>query len=192
MNVIRAFIAIEMSPEIQGKLKDVTTLLKDRLIGLPVRWVQVKNIHLTLKFLGEVSISNIQVLQDNLGVEASSHHPFEISVGGLGAFPSFHRPRVIWVGVTAPQELNALQRRIEIEADRLGYARDEQRFSPHLTLGRLARIASASDVHLIGEILEGIQVESLGKMLVKCVNLYKSDLQPTGAVYTCLYSAHMK
>lgn len=192
MNVIRAFIAVEMSPGVQGKLKDVTTLLKDRLKGLPVRWVQVKNIHLTLKFLGEVSVSNLQVLQDSLETEASTHHPFEISVGGLGAFPSFHRPRVIWVGVAAPQELFALQRRIEIEAERLGYARDEQRFSPHLTLGRLARNASTSEVHQIGEILETTRVESAEKMQVKCVNLYKSDLQPTGAVYTCLHTAHMK
>jgi len=192
MNVIRAFIAIDMSPDLQGKLKDVTALLKDRLKGLPVRWVQVKNIHLTLKFLGEVSINNIQVLQDSLEVESSSYHPFEIRVGSLGAFPSFHRPRVIWIGVAAPQELYALQRRIEIEAERLGYARDEQRFSPHLTLGRLARNASVAEVHQTGEIVEQIKVESLGEMQVQGVNLYKSDLQPTGAVYTCLYTAHMK
>jgi len=192
MNVIRAFIAIDLSPGLQGKLKDVTALLKDRLQGLPVRWVQVKNIHLTLKFLGDVSISNIQVLQDSLQVEASSFHPFEIKVGGLGAFPSFHRPRVIWIGVAAPQELYALQRRIEIEAERLGYARDEQRFSPHLTLGRLARNASVAEVHQIGEILEQIKVETLGEMQVQGVNLYKSDLQPSGAVYTCLYTAHMR
>jgi 2'-5' RNA ligase len=192
MNMIRAFIAIEMSPEIHDKLDDVITQVKDKLKGLPVRWVQVKNIHLTLKFLGDVSESNLQVLKDCLDAETLGHLPFEISVGGLGVFPSYHRPRVIWVGIDATVDLLSLQRRIELEAENLGYAREEQKFSPHLTLGRLDRHASTSEAHQIGEILEAIKVETLGKLLVQRVNLYKSDLQPSGAVYTCLYTAQLK
>ncbi|OGO29288.1 MAG: 2'-5' RNA ligase [Chloroflexi bacterium RBG_16_52_11] len=192
MNVIRAFIAIEMSPEIHARLEDVCTQVKDKLKGMPVRWVQVNKIHLTLKFLGEVSVSNLQVLKDSLNAETLGHLPFEISIGGLGAFPSYHRPRVIWVGIDAPQELYSLQRQIELEAEHLGYAREEQKFSPHLTLGRLVRHASTAEAHQVGEILEVIKVDSLGKVQVMGVSLYKSDLQPGGAVYTCLYTAHLK
>jgi len=190
--MIRAFIAIEMSPEIHEKLEDVITQVKDKLKGLPVRWVQAKNIHLTLKFLGDVSVSNLQALKESLDAETLGRLPFEISVGGLGVFPSYHRPRVIWVGIDAPQELFSLQRRIELEAENLGYAHEEQKFSPHLTLGRLAHHASTYEAHQIGEILESIKVETLGKVLVQRVDLYKSDLQPSGAVYTCLYTAHLK
>ena len=146
MSVIRAFIAIELSPEIQEKLKHLTSQLKQQLEGVPVKWVPVENIHLTLKFLGNVSITNIEVLERILEAEVSNHHPFEISVGELGAFPSTRRPRVAWVKLQAPPDLFEIQRCIEQEAARLGYAREKRSFKPHLTLGRVSRNASFEEV----------------------------------------------
>ncbi len=85
MSVIRAFIAIEMSSEIQNGLDELSALLQDQLQGVPVRWVPVKNIHLTLKFLGNVSPTNIEVMKKILQAEATRHEIFGISVGELGA-----------------------------------------------------------------------------------------------------------
>jgi len=191
MSVIRSFIAISLSPEIYQHLDEVGAKLRDRLPEAPVRWVPIRNIHLTIKFLGNVSVSNLEVLKKILHAEVSRHAPFEISVGELGAFPSNRRPRVLWVGVEAPPELHALQHGIETEMARLGYAREERPFSPHLTLGRVARNAESDDLRQIGQVLDSCKVGFLGATRVREVHLYRSDLQPGGAVYTRLFSASL-
>lgn len=192
MSVIRAFIAIDLPIEIQQKLEQVSSQLKGRLGGVPIRWVPVGNIHLTLKFLGDVSLANLEVLQKILQAEAARYAPFEASVGDLGAFPSTRRPRVIWVRVDAPAELGQLQRGLEESIGRLGYTPEERGFSPHLTLGRVSRNAKNAEVLRISQVLEGTQVGILGTMQVMSLHLYRSDLQPSGAVYTCLYTANLK
>lgn len=189
MSVIRAFIAIEISSEIQEKLKQLTSHLKQQLEGVPVKWVPVENIHLTLKFLGNVSISNVEVLKKILDAEVASHHPFEVSVGELGAFPNTRRPRVLWVKLQAPPDLNEIQRCIEQETARLGYAREKRAFKPHLTMGRVARHANSDQVRRVGQVLESTNVGFLGAMRVKYVHLFRSDLEPTGAVYTRIHTA---
>jgi 2'-5' RNA ligase len=191
MNVIRAFIAISLSPEIYNSLNQVVDHLQERLPEAPVRWVVVKNVHLTIKFLGEVSVSNLELLTKILHSEASHHPPFEISVGDLGAYPSIKRPRVIWAGVKAPPELHALQRGIETETTRLGYAHENREFSPHLTLGRISRSANATDIRHISDVLGNCKVGYLGAARVQGVNLYRSDLKPSGAVYTEIFSASL-
>jgi 2'-5' RNA ligase len=189
MTVIRAFIAIELSPEIHRCLDQVSAELKQRLNHVPVRWVPVDNIHLTLKFLGDVSVANLEMLKKMLKKEINSHGSFEISIGELGAFPSIRRPRVIWIGVEAPSELNALQRAIEVETARLGYAPDNRPFSPHLTLGRVARNANSEDLRRISNVLANYTVGFLGATRVCSVHLFRSDLSTTGAVYTSLSQA---
>jgi 2'-5' RNA ligase len=186
MSVVRAFIAIDLSSQIHKRLDTVAGELKQRLEGVPIRWVPVENVHLTLKFLGDVSLTNLEILKKILRSEASSHLPFEISIGQLGAFPTKRRPRVIWVGVEAPQELMDLQRAIESETTRLGYARDRREFSPHLTLGRISRNANSADLRQISQVLKNYEVGFLGATRVKEVHLFRSDLQPGGAVYTSL------
>jgi len=191
MSVIRAFIAIDLTAEIQQRLEDVMVNYKAQLGSVPIRWVPAGNIHLTLKFLGDVSIANLKILTDMLQTEISGHHQFEISIGGSGAFPSPHRPRVIWIGVEAPQELIAVQNGIETSTAHLGYAREERAFSPHLTLGRVSRNATSQDVRMISKALDLIKVGFLGATCVQKIHLYRSDLQPTGAVYTQIFSASL-
>lgn len=189
MSVIRAFIAIDLSPEIRRMLEQVTRQLKDQLAGVPIRWVPAENIHLTLMFLGDVSVKNLEILTKVLQNEVSSHHSFEFSVGGLGAFPNTRHARVLWVGVEAPAELLSIQRGIETAVSRLGYAREDRPFSAHLTLGRVSRNAVSKDIHLISEVLEATKVGFLGAARVNAIHLLKSDLKPTGAVYSRVFSA---
>jgi 2'-5' RNA ligase len=192
MSVIRAFIAIELSPEIYAKLNEVEKQLQQRLEVGVVRWVPAHNIHLTLKFLGDVSLANMEVLKKILESETGKHTPFEISVGELGAFPSARRPRVIWIGVQAPQDMNILQRGIETEMAGLGYAPEDREFSPHLTLGRVSRNATSQELKKIGDVLATYKVGYLGATRVSEVNLFRSDLKPGGAVYSKLMSASLK
>ena len=192
MSVIRAFIAIELSSEIYARLNEVEDQLQKRLEAGVIRWVPAQNIHLTLKFLGDVSLANLEVLKKILASEVSKYAPFEISVGELGAFPSIRRPRVIWVGVQAPQDLSILQHGIETEMAGLGYAPENREFSPHLTLGRISRNASSQDLRKIGDVLSTNKVGYLGAARVFSVNLFRSDLKPGGAVYSKLMTAPLK
>jgi 2'-5' RNA ligase len=189
MSVIRAFIAIDLPLEIHQRLDEVISGFKKQLDGVPVRWVPANNIHLTLKFLGDVSLANLEILTEMLKTESAGHHPFEISVGGSGAFPNSHRPRVVWVGVEAPPELAAVQNGIVNAMDRLGYHSEDRSFSPHLTLGRVSRNASPQDMRAISKALETTRVGFLGAACVQEICLFRSDLRPTGAVYTQIFCA---
>ncbi len=192
MPVIRAFIAIDLSPEIRRRLDQVSSQLKQRLDGIPIRWVPASNIHLTLKFLGDVSLNNLEMLKKVLQTEVEGHHPFEVSVGGLGAFPTVRHPRVVWIGVEAPTDLASIQRGVDSAMGKLGYAQEDRPFSAHLTLGRVSRNANSRDTHQIGETLEATKIGFLGVVQVDAILLFKSDLQPTGSVYTKLFSAPLK
>lgn len=182
--MLRAFIAVELPAEIQQSLVQVTNQLMQQLAGIPIRWVPVQNIHLTLMFLGDVSAANLQLVKDNLAAEAVIHHPFDISIGKTGVFPSLQRPRVIWVGVEAPSELMAVQSGIEHRMTHLGYSREERPFSPHLTLGRVSRSINPMEMRNISQVIQSSQVGFLGVARVNQLHLFRSDLRSDGAVYT--------
>jgi 2'-5' RNA ligase len=191
MNVIRAFIAIDLSKEVCQNLEKVIKDLKEGMGSAPVRWMPAKNIHLTIKFLGDVSVGNLDLLSDIIQSEVNRHPSFDLSVGGLGTFPSIRRPRVIWVGVKAPAELDALHRGVEAEMAHLGYAPEDRPFSPHLTLGRVARNVNSEELLRISDTMSNIKVGFLGATHIEAVHLYRSDLQPGGAVYSRLFTASL-
>lgn len=192
MNVIRSFIAMDIPDEILNQLDQAAKALKKRLTGLPIRWVPVGNIHLTIKFLGNVSTTNIEIVERILESQASQFQPFEVSVGGLGAFPSTHRPRVIWIGIKTTDDMADFKRSIDLEVARLGYNREKREFSPHLTLGRISRNANLNELLQIGDILSKVKIGFLGATRIKEIHLYKSTLEPSGATYSKLFTAKFK
>lgn len=154
-----------------------------------VRWVPAANLHLTLKFLGDVSPANLQFVTQMLAREAGQCPCFSLRIGGTGAFPNSRRPRVIWVGIQAPESLRSLYRSLEAACTRLGYPPEERAFSPHLTLGRVRQTAGPADLQRIHAALEASQVGPIGAVNVTSAQLMKSELKPTGSVYTRLFSA---
>ena len=188
MILLRAFIAIEIPGEIKKQIAGQTDELR-RLVGHSVRWVTPENIHLTLKFLGDISSANIGFLAQTLKTEVGQFLPFEICAESLGAFPNLRRPRVIWIGLNAPPELQRLQHHLEIATARLGYASDDKAFSPHLTIGRIRDQLAHGEVQALRDALENIKVGPLGKFPVKSVHLFQSELKPGGPIYTCLSTA---
>lgn len=191
MSLLRAFIAIELPADLQQKAHKATAVFRRGIDSL-VRWIPVENMHLTLKFLGDVSQPNVEFLVQMLRQQADLVAPFTIQLAGLGCFPSPKRPRVIYIGVQAPAGLGTLQREIESASRRLGYESEERPFSPHLTLGRVRQNVSASDQQNIRRAVEGTQVDALGSARVDSLHLFKSELRPSGSVYTRLYSAPLK
>jgi 2'-5' RNA ligase len=190
-SVVRAFIAVDLSSEVKKGLEQVSGELKRLLPGNAIRWVPVANIHLTLKFLGDVSQANIAALKKILDSVAVLHQACEFRAGGIGAFPRLTQPRVVWIGIDAPQELSAIQHSLEAETARLGYAPEERPFSPHLTLGRVSRNATRRDIHQISEVLSTYETGFLGSTHLQALHLYRSDLNPGGAVYSRLHSAQL-
>ncbi|MFC1997069.1 RNA 2',3'-cyclic phosphodiesterase [Chloroflexota bacterium] len=189
MSVIRAFVAIDLPPDVQECLTQISAQLREQVGERSVRWVPIPNIHLTLKFFGDVSVNNLDVLKEIITAEAAQQKPMEFSVGRLGAFPKAAQPRVVWVGIEAPPELTALQRGIEARATKVGYPKDKRSFFPHLTLGRVSRNAATSEVRTLGDIIRSSEVGFLGAASVQAVHFYKSDLKSSGAVYTKLFTA---
>ncbi|MBE3087563.1 MAG: RNA 2',3'-cyclic phosphodiesterase [Chloroflexi bacterium] len=190
--MLRSFVAVEIPAEIQSALARSTAPLQKALPKPLIRWVAPQNVHLTLKFLGDVSPANLERLAEALKAEAVAHETFSMSVGGLGAFPTPRRARIIWIGLEAPASLMALLRGVEAVTARLGYASEDRPFSPHLTIGRVGQNVSGTDFQRIRTALEGATVGALGTLRVDAVHIFKSDLQPGGAVYTHLYTLPMK
>jgi 2'-5' RNA ligase len=191
MNLLRAFIAIEIPLGIREAVCKAMTPLQKGL-GSAVRWVPMENMHLTLKFLGDVSPANVEMLSQMLRAEADLFGCFDLHLGGLSSFPNLKRPRVIYIGIQAPATLAALQRGIDSASLRLGYESEERGFSPHLTIGRVKQSVTATEQQAIRRALEETRIDLLGTARVDSVHLYKSDLQPNGSVYTRLYSALLK
>ena len=193
MEKIRTFIAIELDESV----KDGLTKLRKRLEGQAprgsVRWVRPEGIHLTLKFLGDVPADQIEEITQALQKGCEGFAPFSLSCGGLGCFPNLKRPRVVWTGIQEETgTLAQLQRAIEEHVAPLGYPTEKRKFSPHLTLGRVQKRVSSGDLRRLGELVGASETGTLGQMEVRSVNLMRSDLRPSGAVYTWLAEVELK
>jgi len=193
MSLLRAFIALEIPPRVQENVYRATANLR-RGTGSFIRWVPAENMHLTLKFLGDISPANVEFLTQMIRTEADAYHCFEIHLTGVGSFPNPKRPRVIYIRIQAPAELEALQHAVESGTRRLGYESEDRSFSPHLTIGRVKNVLriSTADQQKIRHALEETKIDSLGTARVDSIHLYKSDLKSTGSVYTKLFSAPLK
>ncbi|MBM4464248.1 MAG: RNA 2',3'-cyclic phosphodiesterase [Chloroflexi bacterium] len=187
MEQVRTFIAIELDEKIKAGLTELQEQLKVRVPQGSVRWVGPEGIHLTLKFLGNVPANRIEQIERAIAQACAGFSSFPFSVGGLGCFPDARRPRVVWVGVQEERgTLKRLQKVIEDGMEKLGFAPEGRGFQAHLTLGRTQRRASSSDVRRLGQVVEETDIGELGQMEARAVSLIKSDLRPTGAVYTRL------
>jgi len=158
-----------------------------------VKWVEPNSIHVTLKFLGEISEDSIEELMLAIEESAQGTMPFQLEVRGVGAFPCLDRPRVLWVGVKGELEKIAqIQKRIESNTEQLGFPRESRAFSPHLTLGRVRDEAGPNERRRLGKLLADTTFTALHKIDVDAVNLMKSQLTPGGAIYNCIGSVKLK
>jgi 2'-5' RNA ligase len=193
MATVRTFIAIELDKSCKSELLRLQTRLRDQLSPRSVRWVQPDGIHLTLKFLGDTPVDKVEEVKAALALAAAEVGPFAFTVGGLGCFPNPHQPRVVWVGLQEPAgALVRLQKAVEAHVAPLGFPTEKRPFSPHLTLGRVQRYASSSEVREVGQVVVATTVGTIIEMTVDVVFYIQSDLRPSGAVYTTLLEARLK
>jgi len=180
---MRLFIAIDLPESVRAALAQQQTELQAALgkagRELGARWTNPAGIHLTLKFLGHVQDDRVQQISEVLA-QLGGFDPFPVEVKGFGCFPNLARPRVLWAGVEAPPALAQLAARVEDSMEKLGFAREEREFNPHLTL---ARFKNPRPQTTLGAMVEERRDLSLGRFDVADYFLYESKLHPTGAEY---------
>ena len=180
--MIRAFICIELPDDIKEKLGRLQADLK--ALGQSVRWTRTDGIHLTLKFLGDIEQEVVPNIVEQISEAAQQISPFEIQVKDVGAFPNFKKPRVFWIGIDEQSgALAHIQTAIESNLASLGFEKEQRRFSPHLTIGR---VKTSEGLNSISSALEQMKLKVMS-FSAKQVVVMQSQLQPTGAVYTPLH-----
>jgi 2'-5' RNA ligase len=183
MDKIRSFIAIELPGEVKQSLAGLQAALKSSG-NTALKWVEPNNIHLTLKFLGDIDPGAISRITAAIEDASRGVHPFDITVSELGVFPNLKRIRVVWVGLNGDTEkLSNLQKSLEATLSPLGFPPEARGFSPHLTIARVRDYARPEEIQNLGKIIEKTVYDTSHTFSVTSVNLMKSRLTREGPIY---------
>ncbi len=184
---IRTFLAVELPGSEKAKLAALEREFAGHASVL--KWVAADLLHITVRFLGSVRADRIDSVKEAALKSAAGVAPFSLAMVGLGAFPNVRLPRVIWVGLREDAGLESLQllhRQIEAELSQRGFAPEDRRFSPHITLARTRDDASSSDRRALGDTLEQVRMKRnvSGAFEVDALVVMKSELGRSGPRYT--------
>lgn len=179
----RAFIAIDVSEEVRQKLVEVQRKLA--ATGAQLKLVEPENIHVTIKFLGDVGHERLNEIVDALRRAVANLPQFEMEVRGMGVFPNLHYMRVIWAGIANGREkVIAAQKNVDQELQKLGF-QPERDFVPHLTL---ARVKSAIQKNKLIALIKDMSSEEFGRTQATSIELKQSILTSKGPIYSTLAS----
>ena len=186
MDTLSTFIAIELNKEIRDELSRIQDALKKS--EADVKWINVENLHITLKFLGQIEQQKIIKISQVMESALKSYKPFALSLKATGAFPKIAYPRVIWVSTSSPQEqLIKLAQNLETGLVSLKFAKERREFKSHITLGR---VRSGKNKAKLTELLEQTAANPK-EMLVQTVTLFKSTLSCAGPHYGRLFTFNL-
>jgi 2'-5' RNA ligase len=184
----RLFVAIFPPAEVAGSLQQAIARLARNIPARAVRWTLPEQIHLTLHFLGSVTITSIPEIQSALAAACAGHRRYTVQVRGLGCFPDPTRPRIIWAGLAGDlKPVETLKKSIDAALLALGYLGEERAFHPHLTIGRVDQLNSTGR-RQVAEALAKEEARDFGLWPMKKVELMQSVLSPRGAAYSALQS----
>ena len=188
MQTMRTFIAIDVSAAVRAQAARLIEKLRSS--GVKARWVEPSNLHLTLKFLGDVPNTEVAAVCQAVKVAVLENGPFDIHCQGAGAFPEIKRPRTVWLGLAdGNEEMRRLQEKIDIALAGLGFPREPRRFHPHLTLGRLQR--TGPELADLARLLEEHEAFDAGKFTVEEVQVVASFLEKTGPTHDVMGRARL-
>ncbi|HEX5973334.1 MAG TPA: RNA 2',3'-cyclic phosphodiesterase [Gemmatimonadaceae bacterium] len=182
---MRLFLALELPSAAAEEIAAATAPLREAEPGLA--WVPAHKLHLTLKFLGDGDDARAAALSQMLDRVAAQHRPFEMTLAGVGAFPNFRRPRVVWMGVDGDSRLELLHHDVEIAAEQAGYELEGRPFRPHVTLARVREPLPAERVRALARVARGIDHASTE--YVDRLTLFDSVAGDSGAHYRRLHAA---
>lgn len=181
---IRAFIAVgvDCGPELRRVLRELNEM------GRAVRAMAPDNLHLTLKFLGDVPLEQTASIAAAIEEAVSTTATFTAELQGLGAFPHLGRPTVVWAGLAEPEAMSQLAERIETALGPLGFSRERRPFHPHVTIGRI----NSRPPPALRQLVEQHAATAFGPSAVETVELYQSELSSSGPRYTVLARAPLR
>ncbi|HAM38118.1 MAG TPA: RNA 2',3'-cyclic phosphodiesterase [Elusimicrobia bacterium] len=175
---MRLFIAVSIGEENKNKIFDIQSVLKRSCVD--VKWIEKDNLHLTLKFLGEVAEDNLDSVKESIRRAVAEFKRFQINLESIGVFPNEKSPRVLWMGINKGEvELKNISQNLEGSLEELGFKKETREFSAHLTIGRFR---SNSEKEKLFKIIEKFQNENIIES-VNVVYLIKSTLSPKGPAY---------
>lgn len=178
---IRTFIAVTLPEQVLNEICLFIEAMQPYARG--IRWVKRNSMHLTLKFLGNISLAELEkVYRAMEKMFQTPHEQFNFSTGRPGAFPDLNKPRVLWIGVKGNglAHLEHLRNELEGSLYQEGFPKEERNFSPHLTIGR---VKDRLDLHLLTEKFSAYDFPEC-EISVEALQVMKSDLKPSGAVYS--------
>ncbi len=185
---MRTFIAIDLDNEIKNNLSLLISRLKK--CSPNIKWIKHQGMHLTLKFLGEIPTDKVSEVESSLRKVTEKHRHFLLKFKGTGTFPEGNKsPRILWLGIEDNENLKIFQSELESELEKIHFLRENRKFHPHLTLGR---VKSHHDLSLTLSELEKYREKDFGEMIVKKIILFKSTLKPSGAEYTIISEHELK
>jgi 2'-5' RNA ligase len=179
MAAVRTFIAVTLDASLQPPIEALINKLATSRAG--VKWVAPHNIHVTLKFLGNVDENRLPDVYAACERAAVGSEPIDLEIKTLGCFPGLKRPRVVWVGIEKGQDaIKQLQKKVEQELARIGFPKEDRKFQAHLTIGR---VKDQKAVGGLRPLIEEEQNVVIGSMRVEKFSVIKSKTLPTGPVY---------
>jgi len=185
---VRCFVAVNLPALLREEIGEFFNRLRGSVRG--VRWIAAANLHLTLKFLGDVESGQVSRVANAIAGALEGRSPVKVVLSGAGVFPPRGRPRVVWLDLSAGAEgITSLQGAVERSLEPLGFSPERRPFSPHLTVGRVKSLRDAapllSAVDVAGE-------REWGGFTASSVDLVRSELFPTGARYSILREVRLK
>jgi len=185
---VRTFIAVDFPPFMLERIAEITGFFKTLTSEKDLKWVETKNLHLTIKFLGEIDEQKAVQVKRTLPDALKDQHSFEIEISGLGMYPNRNKPRVIWLGITGADPLADIYDVMNSKLAKLEIQPEHRPFSPHLTIARIRKNTDYTTAQQIGKVLSKYQVDPLGTVTIAQVHFYQSVLTPSGPIYTRLHS----
>ena len=177
MSQVRAFLAIDLDDDLKPKINKIIKQFKQT--DARIKYVELANLHLTLKFFGDIDTNGLSLLEDAITNVLEDFNPFSIKIKGCGAFPNSNHIKVIWVGIDEDSIIKDMHDKLDKEFARIGFDRDKK-FSTHLTIGRMKSAKNKNKVKSTIEEYEGFDI---GEMEVRQISLKKSTLTPAGPIY---------
>ncbi|HET9949923.1 MAG TPA: RNA 2',3'-cyclic phosphodiesterase [Longimicrobiales bacterium] len=184
---MRLFIALNLPKKERVRIYRAARPLREA--GLPVRWIEPDNFHVTMKFLGEVRREQISRVEELMARVAGSTKAFSTKFAGFGAFPTVRAPRVIWLGILAIPELRCLKQDLEWTLGEIGFDPETRAFHPHVTLGRASERDGGGAFRGFDELLAGMKYR--GEVKVHTLDLMRSHVSRDGMRYSILASARL-
>lgn len=192
---VRIFIAIEIPAELKKEITSVQQRLRPHFSRARVSWVRPDNIHLTLRFIGDVPSARIGELIQSCE-DVTLKPAFGLHLHSIGFFPNARKPKVVWCGYENSEELNSVQQLVEDAVVKLGFTPEGKAFVPHLTMARIKEISSKPDAPFYADMTKvEAEIKSIPlsvRHTVHEVRLIKSVLSPKGSEYTTLHTWPLK